>query len=337
MKKLSKILLKIIGFLAGLIFIIFMAFQLSPRPGAFILGNIFDDGGEIKNEEIYINNEEHVTMEADLPYTSDYNRSAFDLYYPKDSDEAVPVVFWVHGGGYIAGDKKGVHEFATNLVNEAQVAVVAVNYEWAPDLQYPGQVKQVEQAYKFVTDKYADHPNLDFDQIIFGGDSAGAQIAGQFVALQTNEDYANEMDAKQSIPIEKLKGFISYSGPVDLKQMVDKQTDSRLMKFFVKTVSWSLLGKKDWQDSPELQEISLVDKLTSDFPPTYITDGNDFSFQEQGLAFAERLEELEIPVDSLFFADVEDSIPHEYQFDYSTKEAQQALEETVDFVVNEMK
>ena len=38
------------------------------------------------------------------------------------------------------------------------------------------------------------------------------------------------------------------------------------MKFFVKTVAWSLLGTKDWQTSAELQEVSLVDKVTKEFP-----------------------------------------------------------------------
>lgn len=37
------------------------------------------------------------------------------------------------------------------------------------------------------------------------------------------------------------------------------------MKFFVKTVAWSLLGTKDWKNSKELQQVSLVNKLTKNF------------------------------------------------------------------------
>ena len=44
------------------------------------------------------------------------------------------------------------------------------------------------------------------------------------------------------------------------------------MHFFVKTVAWSLIGTKDWQTDERLYQASLVDQVSKDFPPTYITD-----------------------------------------------------------------
>ncbi len=41
-----------------------------------------------------------------------------------------------------------------------------------------------------------------------------------------------------------------------------------------------------------------MDKLTADFPPTYITDGNALFFEDQGIAFANQLQALDIPVTS---------------------------------------
>ena len=74
----------------------------------------------------------------------------------------VPVVFWVHGGGYVGGDKEGAKEFATYLADRGQVAVVSLNYEWAPSLEYPGQVKQINQAYQSIKKEAAQYPMLDF-------------------------------------------------------------------------------------------------------------------------------------------------------------------------------
>lgn len=55
---------------------------------------------------------------------------------------------------------------------------------------------------------------LDFSIVLFGGDSAGAQIAGQYVALQINNPYTREMDMVQTVLKETIRGFSSYSGTI---------------------------------------------------------------------------------------------------------------------------
>ena len=171
---------------------------------------------------------------------------------------------------------------------------------------------------------------LNIANLYVGGDSAGAQIAFQYVTVQTNPDY--QVGFSQTIPPQTIKGAISYCGPLDLKQMVDDQSDSLFLKFFVKTVAWSLIGKKDWQSSPQLSEASLVQHMTADFSAAFISDGNAFSFPKQGMAMVEKLEELGVEVEGLFFQDSEKEIPHEYQFDFRTEEAKRCYEQTVAFL-----
>lgn len=166
-----------------------------------------------------------------------------------------------------------------------------------------------------------------------GGDSAGAQIALQYAALQTNNDYARQMNVEQVIPKKNLKGTLSYCGPVDIKQQVNQSSDNRFINFFIRTVAWSLIGTKNWHNSKELQEASVASHLTKDFPPTYVTDGNTLTFSEQGITLVERLIELKIPVQSLFHTENAKQIPHEYQFDFSTDEAKQSYQKTVEFIV----
>ncbi len=244
MKKILRFFMWVAIVLIGLLAAVFLAFQLSPRPGAFLIGHLFNQDVTIKDEAAYQKSLPNVTVKQDLTYQSDYQRSTFDLYYPKEAQGPVPVIFWVHGGGYVGGDKEGVKEFATYVVDETKAAVISINYEWAPSLHYPGQVKQVAQAVDSIKADAQAYPMLDFDQLFFGGDSAGAQIAGQYVVLQTNPAYAKEMSFDQDIPASALKGFISYCGPLDLKQIAGTSSDDRFMKFFVKTVAWSLLRKK---------------------------------------------------------------------------------------------
>ncbi|MTD37552.1 alpha/beta hydrolase fold domain-containing protein [Erwinia sp. CPCC 100877] len=332
LKKLVKIFTWFISIIIVLLFLVFLAFQLSPKPGALIINRMFSGKVEIQDQEKYNTAAKTVATIKDVTYKSTFKRNQLDIYFPKDTSKRVPVLFWVHGGGYIGGDKAGLKEFVTYIADTNKVAVVAVNYEPAPSLHYPGQVEQLDDAYTFLNAQKQKYPQLNFDNVLFGGDSAGSQIAAQYVAIQTNNAYAKEMKMKQTINKQNISGFISYCGPLDLQQVASLKSDNQFMKFFVKTVAWSLLGDKNWKDNPKLEQASIAQHLTSDFPPSYITDGNAYSFQDQGIAFVEKLQALNIPVDSLFYKGTAKEISHEYQFNYKTKEAQDCLQQTTNAI-----
>ena len=307
-----------------------IAFKRSPKPAARLIHRLFDKPLTITDQLAYEQAQQKVTVIQNTPYQTTYERNVFDLYYPTDTTNPVAVLFWVHGGGYVGGDKTDITEFATRIAADTNIAVVAMNYSFAPKSIYPGQLHQLDDIVHFFMKNKADYPMLNMANLYFGGDSAGAQIAFQYVTVQTNPDY--HIGFSQTVLPKTIKGAISYCGPLDLKQMVDDQSDSFFLKFFVKTVAWSLIGKKDWQSSSQLSEASLVHHVTADFPTAFISDGNAFSFPKQGMAMVEKLEELGVEVDRLFFQESEKEIPHEYQFDYATDEAKRCYEQTVAFL-----
>lgn len=68
-------------------------------------------------------------------------------------------------------------------IAEQGYVVVNVNYALAPNYKYPTPLKQMDAAVKFMKDNQHDFP-IDFDQVILGGDSAGAQLMSQYTAMQ---------------------------------------------------------------------------------------------------------------------------------------------------------
>lgn len=311
-----------------------VATEVSPKPGTAMIRYVFNREVPIKDTGSFQKSESAVSVQKNIHYKSNYPRNTFDLYTPKDlkKNERLPVLIWLHGGGYLAGDKSLAKEFATYVVTKERVAVISMNYELAPELRYPGQIIQVNDLYKTLTDSSQKWSNLDFTKIAFGGDSAGAQIVGQYVTIQTNPTYAKEMKIEPLVPKEHIKAFISYCGPLDLQQMKDLSRKDIVMKFFARTVAWDLIGEKHWEDNPIVKQASLTEHVTADFPPSYITDGNGFSFLQQGQAFVKALAEQNVPVQSLFYANEEQPVYHEYQFSYNMKEAQRCLAETLAFL-----
>lgn len=329
-KKILKVIAWIVGIVISLLLGIWIAFQVSPKPSAMIIARLFNGEVKISDQKAYDIAKNNVSVTLDQTYQSKFKDNTYDVYYPKHSTTSVPVLLWVHGGGYVGGDKKGAKEFATRLSSDANIAVVSMNYGVAPGLKYPNQVVQVANMMQTLKKKQDKH--LDLSKIMIGGDSAGSQIALQFVTTQTNKAYGEKVGIPKILDDKIVKGAISYCGPVDLIQMADKSVSDKTMKFFVKTVAWSLIGTKNWQSSDELVQASLVNQVTADFPPTYITDGNAFSFEDQGIALADRLKALKVPVTGLFYKNEKKQITHEYQFDYKTEEAKQCYEQTLNFV-----
>lgn len=324
-KKIAYLLLSLLV----LVFILLISFQLSPRPGAFLIGQAFKDNSSISDVKRYEASRKKIQIVSQKSYPSRFNQHTYDLYLPKKRNKPLPLLIWVHGGGFVSGDKKGVKEFATRICADETIAVVAMNYEVAPFSLYPNQVKQVAELMTHLFNE-KDSP-FDFEQVLLGGDSAGAQIAFQYAALQTNRSYAKQMAI--ALPQkETIKGVLSYCGPLAIDQLAHQTTKQWFMKFFVHTVAWSLLGTKNWKEDERLKEASIIYHLTEQFPPTYLTDGNMFSFQEQGLSFEYQLKKLGIPVNSLFFKDNKTKVTHEYQFNYKTKEAKKCYQQTQRFI-----
>ncbi|WP_407281221.1 alpha/beta hydrolase [Lactococcus formosensis] len=333
MKKIFKIISLLLGFLVVLILGVVLVFNLSPRPGAFVINRLFaKSGGKITDQNTYEANKKKVLLKSYISYNSDKKRNTFDIYMPQNTKGPIPVIIWVHGGAYVGGNKTDVKEFATRIAHDAQVAVICPNYALAPDAQYPSQVQQINELIKDLFHHQDKYPSLDFTQIILGGDSAGAQIAAQYAAIQTNKPYANALNFAPLLTKQNLKGVISYCGPVNLQEKAHDNSNNLLLKAFTKTVAWSLLGTTDWKTDTHLKQASVVPAVTENYPPTYITDGNTLSFAPEGEALAKRLRELNVPVSELFFSDSNKKIGHEYQFDYRTKEAQLCYEQTLQFI-----
>jgi hypothetical protein len=88
------------------------------------------------------------------------------------------------------------------------------------------------------------------------------------------------------------------------------------------------------KDSPEAISATVVKHVTNDFPPTYITDGNTSSFENQGKELIQKLDNLKVPVKERFFENSVAETMHEYQFDMDTEPGKRAFNDTVEFLEN---
>lgn len=138
---------------------------------------------------------------ANIPYGT-HEQQVLDFYHA-DSDMPAPLLFYIHGGGWVSGDKKttGIPTFAPYLA--AGISVVSINYRYTtqalaagvnPPVQWP--LGDAARALQFVRSKAVEW-NLDKARIGASGSSAGA-CTSLWLA------FCNDMaDPKNSDPIAR--------------------------------------------------------------------------------------------------------------------------------------
>ena len=142
---------------------------------------------------------------SDIPYSQDgHPRHVLDVYTPEQpASESLPVMFWIHGGGWQVGDKNDV-ALKPKVLTERGFVFVSTNYRLLPDVEMDVLIRDVAQSLAWVhkqISKYGGDPN----RIFVGGHSAGAQLAA---LICIDDRYLKE----QGAPFDILKGCVPVDG-----------------------------------------------------------------------------------------------------------------------------
>jgi acetyl esterase/lipase len=88
-----------------------------------------------------------------------------------DGAENAPVLFHLHGGGYVLGKPNGSRPFTTAFALKSRSRVVSVDYRLAPENPFPAAVDDSVAAYRALLEK------MPAGHIAIGGESAGGGLA----------------------------------------------------------------------------------------------------------------------------------------------------------------
>lgn len=195
-----------------------------------------------------------------LSYGSHKDRNNLDLFVPK-SDTPLPLILWVHGGGWSAGSKEGDNP-AMRLLDKGY-AVASTNYRLSQHAAFPAQIEDVKAAVRFLRAN-AKKYNLDPDHFGAWGASAG----GHLVALlgTTGDVKAFDTDSNKDVS-SRVQAVIDFFGPTDLlKLSPPNATDNPITK---------LLGGATGEKKELGMKANPITHITKDDPPFLIVQGDD--------------------------------------------------------------
>lgn len=105
------------------------------------------------------------------------------IYTPNPKPEtALPVLVWMHGGGFVVGHPVEHDNIAINFVRGANCAVVSVDYRLAPENPFPAGIEDCYTALQWVAAQGSQF-GFDTGRIAVGGYSAGGGLAAGLALL----------------------------------------------------------------------------------------------------------------------------------------------------------
>jgi len=141
--------------------------------------------------------------QSNLPYVKDgHERQVLDVYAPANAKD-LPVMFWIHGGGWQVGDKGDVG-LKAKVLTERGFVFVSTNYRLLPEVEMEVLIADVAKALGWVHRHISEHGG-DPKRIVVGGHSAGAQLAA---ILCTDDRYLK----RERVGFDVLRGCVPVDG-----------------------------------------------------------------------------------------------------------------------------
>ena len=142
-------------------------------------------------------------LSSDVPYAENAEKlQVLDIHEPAEGTD-LPVVFWIHGGGWVTGDKKDV-QIKPQVFTKRGYVFVSTNYRLLPDVEMEDVICDVAKSLAYVH-KHIEKYRGDPSRIFVMGHSAGAQLAA---LLCTDDRYLKAED----VSFHRLKGCVPVDG-----------------------------------------------------------------------------------------------------------------------------
>jgi acetyl esterase/lipase len=219
-----------------------------------------------------------------------------DIYRPEPSVATRAAVVVIHGGAWIAGDKRDMKPLCEAMAKQGLLAV-SVGYRLAPKTRWPGFYDDAQTAVRYVRDN-ASRLGIDPKRIGACGASAGGHMALMLGFTDTRDRNASEYRNQSS----RVAAVFDIFGPTDMSRDFPKSYD---MLFT------AILGKPREKANAEIKAaspVSFIDRMSA---PVFIIHGTADPMVPvaQSKWLEERLRANGTSVESRYLAGMKHEIP----------------------------
>lgn len=248
-------------------------YELSPEEARKVL---------IKVQDVPVNTEEMSFEDVNVP-VRDGENIIVRFVRPKDAAENLPVIYYVHGGGWIMGNLETHDRLVRELSRKVRAAVVYPVYTPSPEAQYPRPPEELFSALLHIAEN-AGRYRIDAGRLALAGDSVGGNMAAALTLMAKANGNVPAIRAQLLLYPVTNDDFEteSYRAFADGPWLTRKA-----MEWFWDAYAPEKSDRSKVTVCPLKADISELEGLP---PALVITDENDV-LRDEGEAYARKLDE----------------------------------------------
>lgn len=205
------------------------------------------------------------------------------LYRPQSAQGVLPVIFYLHGGGYVVGSLDSHDSICRRLAAQGRFAVFAPAYRRAPEHAFPGPLDDVLAAANWLAGQ-AQALQLDAEKVVFAGDSVGASLATVLAITAVREPERLQLQPKAQLLLYPVTD-VSRERASHQRYAEGYLLETETLRWFYRQYLGTSGRADDWRVSP------LLHADLSGLAPTYLAVAEYDPLFDEGLAYAQALRE----------------------------------------------
>lgn len=221
------------------------------------------------------------------------------LFTPAGATTPLPVLVYLHGGGWVAGSVATHEPFCCLLSKAAGIIILSVEYRRPPEHLYPAALEDALTAAVWAKDNAANWGG-DATRIALGGDSAGGQLAA--AAANRLCQSPGEEFLRALLLLYPVTDHPDGNHPSYYENATGYGLEARLMRWF-----WDQYAAGASPDDPNLSPLRL--HTIPALPPTLIATSEYDVLRDEGIAYGEKLKAAGIAVTHLHAPDMHHNFP----------------------------
>jgi len=242
----------------------------------------------------------NVKVHEDIAYVSEGSAvQKLDLFLPASPEEgeALPVIVFIHGGGWQNGSKTGGRIHLLPYVSSGRYAGVSVGYRLSGEAQWPAQIHDCKAAIRWIKANAKTH-GLNADKIAVWGSSAGGHLVAM-LGVTGEEDSRAQLEGTLGEHLEqntRVSAVVDYFGPTSLLTMTDPASAGGHNA--PHSPESRLIGGPIQENKAKATQASPLSWVTSEAAPFFVAHGTADRVVpfDQSTTMVEALKKVGVPV-----------------------------------------
>lgn len=229
------------------------------------------------------------------------------FYQREDRHGKSPVMIYMHGGGFTAGDNRLYKNQMRLIAEKSGALIIFPEYRLAPECPFPGQIEDAYNTVKWVYEN-AEELKVDTAKFMVAGDSAGGSLVNACLLLDKNRLIKKAFELYPGVDLSDYRKQTLYQWSYDDYPIIDDQREyaySRIDRIKNSTGASDkdslYLQGKTTSNNQLVSILYATDEQLLKFPPVVLV-ASEYDFLRVGSDyFVKRMMNLDLEIKSVIY------------------------------------